>query len=475
LPEKYSYPSTAIDQAAELLPNWLLLTQSASNGNLSYVERLLDSVCDIDLRADDGSTALHCAARAGQTAVLELLIRRGANVNVQNRKHRYPLYEAIIGGHTDCLYPLLEAKTDLAELFWAPYRLPADFPELVVQTGDYKLVEAILTVAPTGRRLTVIVSLLKAAAKLSQTAMLHDLLNSAYTASDIGSQFVDRIKQKTLNYAVLNGHTAAAEYLLPLHQKKEMLPRLLTLAAKAGHAEICKVLLISSPAIDLNDALYIATMLKQLPVLDILMSHQDYEYDIDLRRPMLDALWSDRLESLECLIRYSLRIAQPVTRWYNELSRVFSVKWLVQHGILDINDEGHKYPYGSRSSPKHMDNWRGTLLHLAAEHDDPRLAEYVFQHESYDPSILERECYWDDACWEDGVKTPLDVAQYRRPGTAIASLLIAHGATNHNIASQISRLTGQDSAQLPSSNSDSDHEMHDSGDSDTDIDTDTDS
>jgi ankyrin repeat protein len=471
VPEKRPSPSTAIDQAAEPLPDWLLLTQSASYGNLAYVERFIDLGYDVNVRADDGNTALHCAAKAGQTVVLQVLIQNGAKVDVRNDKGRFPIYEAIIERHLDCVFLLLEAGTSLERSFWEDrrYYKQGEFSKHVVRIGDCKLVEPVLLATPAYLRPTAIQCLLRAAAKMGQVAILRNLLDPTCTGPASG--------RTILHYAVRQGYTAAVEYLLPLHQEKETLPRLLKLAAKAGHAEICRMLLNDSPGIDFNDALYIATMHHQLPVLDILMSHQDFEIsrdDIELRRPMLDALWSNRLGSLDCLIRYFLRIAQPVFWWYNELSRVISVRRLVQHGILNINDQGNRLRE-SWASSKRIDHWRGTLLHLAAEYDDLRLAEYVFQHESYNPSILERECYWDDACWEDGVKTPLDVAQYRRPGTAIIGLLIAHGANNHNIASQISRLIGQDSAQPPSPNSDSDHEMQDLSDSDTDTDIDTDS
>ena len=94
------------------------------------------------------------------------------------------------------------------------------------------------------------------------------------------------------------------------------------------------------------------------------------------------------------------------------------------------------------------------------------------RNNSFNSSILERNCRGIVEYRRRNVKTALDLAQFRGH-TEIASLLIAHGATNHNIAPKEPPQTEQDPAQPPSPNSDSDHEMQDLSDSDTDTDIDS--
>jgi ankyrin repeat protein len=443
------------------------------------VERFINLGYDINLRADDGCTALHCAARAGQTVVLQVLIQHGAEVDVKNDKSRLPIYEAIVEGHSDCVLLLLEAGTNLNISFWddSRYSTQGEFSKHVVRTGDCKLVEPVLSATPATQRPKAIFRLLRAAAKIGQIAITHTLLDYACIASDNGSEMVRRTsRQALLHYAVRLGLTAAVEYLLPLHREKETLLRLLKSAAKAGQTDVCKMLLAHSPAIDVDDAMYVASQRGRLPVLEVLTGHRRLSVtarpEIDARRLILAALWNDRLESLRYLASNTSCIAQPNEVQYDVLSRVELVKCLLRHGILKINDEAIEYLVRNQTSA--AQNYRsGTLLHLAVEHSDLDLARYLVRHEAFDSPILEKECRWEFNSWYRNVKTALDLAQYHGH-TEIANLLIAHGATNRNIAPKEPPQTEQDPAQPPSPNSDSDHEMQDLSDSDTDTDTDND-
>ena len=60
--------------------------QAASAGNLGLVQAILQSGVDISKQADDGSTALHCAAKADQTGMICLLIESGARSDIVNNK-----------------------------------------------------------------------------------------------------------------------------------------------------------------------------------------------------------------------------------------------------------------------------------------------------------------------------------------------------------------------------------------------------
>lgn len=468
-PKKVPSTSKSVEDAVNNPPDWLLLTQSASNGILSSVERLLNSGCNVDLEADDGSTALHCAARTGQIEVLRVLISRGADVNAKNRGGRVPFLESFIGEHLDCMLLLLEAGTDMTGL-WSDYGNDAKSQDHLIRISNFGLVHAILEATSKNLRRVVFSHLVVAFARAGHIAMLQHLHRINGTSIDIAYRDTHRKSglPKALHYAVQNGHSASVEYLLPLYGKSDLSYRLLKIAARKGLTSVCKILLADSPATKLGDALYVAAEFGRLPVIKALLNHNTAamaQGKLDLGGPILAALWNNRLEILRHLFSYYTEIAQPAEVQCDGLSLLELVKYLVRSGLLKV--DGRAYPYAKSGRD-------GTLLHLAVAHSDFELASYVVQHESFNSSILERNCWWDDSFLDHNVKTALDFAQFRGH-TEIASLLIAHGATNHNIAPRDPPQTGQNPAQSPSPNSDRNHEMQDLSDSDTDTDIDIDS
>jgi len=80
-------PGTSFDDESDLsIANTCTLMQAASAGNLGFVRIILQSGVDISKQADDGSTALHCAAKADQTDMVYLLIESGARSDIVNSK-----------------------------------------------------------------------------------------------------------------------------------------------------------------------------------------------------------------------------------------------------------------------------------------------------------------------------------------------------------------------------------------------------
>ncbi|THU59490.1 hypothetical protein C4D60_Mb07t02670 [Musa balbisiana] len=67
----------------------------ASEGDLDGIQEILDSGVDVNFSDIDGRTALHVAACQGFAEVVELLIRRGAKVDPQDRWGSSPLADAM--------------------------------------------------------------------------------------------------------------------------------------------------------------------------------------------------------------------------------------------------------------------------------------------------------------------------------------------------------------------------------------------
>ena len=77
---------------------------AAATGDLATVKSFLAEGVPVDVRAeDDGSTPLDVAARAGETAVMEYFLARGANVNALNEYGDSPLQDAMTSGKSGAI------------------------------------------------------------------------------------------------------------------------------------------------------------------------------------------------------------------------------------------------------------------------------------------------------------------------------------------------------------------------------------
>jgi ankyrin repeat protein len=75
---------------------------------LGLVQRLLETGVSASQKAPDGSTALHCAARAGAVDVVAYLLDHAVWSNSQNDAGRIPLMEGFLGGNSDIVSMLLQ-------------------------------------------------------------------------------------------------------------------------------------------------------------------------------------------------------------------------------------------------------------------------------------------------------------------------------------------------------------------------------
>lgn len=70
---------------AESLGQTGLLLSSASEGNVTRINELLEGGVSMDSCDYDRRTALHLAATEGHSHVVELMLKRGANINPVDR------------------------------------------------------------------------------------------------------------------------------------------------------------------------------------------------------------------------------------------------------------------------------------------------------------------------------------------------------------------------------------------------------
>ena len=85
----------------------------ASDGRREIIEWLLHRGADPNIEGRNGWTPLHFAASRGRTKIAEILLRYGAVVNVQNNDYEIPLHLASKRGHVDLTRLLLEHGADV--------------------------------------------------------------------------------------------------------------------------------------------------------------------------------------------------------------------------------------------------------------------------------------------------------------------------------------------------------------------------
>ena len=94
---------------------YTLLHLSSRHGQIEISELLLYPFnFQIDVRDIDGNTPFHEAAKSENLKMVQLLIERGASINIKNRKGKTPLDLAKDGGNSD-IYAFI--KSALAKEF----------------------------------------------------------------------------------------------------------------------------------------------------------------------------------------------------------------------------------------------------------------------------------------------------------------------------------------------------------------------
>eukprot|EP00112_Aurelia_sp_Birch-Aquarium-sp1_P023175 Seg68.7 transcript_id=Seg68.7/GoldUCD/mRNA.D3Y31 product=Ankyrin-3 protein_id=Seg68.7/GoldUCD/D3Y31 len=71
---------------------------------------------DVDLKDEEGFSALHRAAQIGFTEAVEFLVSHGANVNLKSKNNLAPLYFAVQSGNFDCAAFLIDHGADDGEI-----------------------------------------------------------------------------------------------------------------------------------------------------------------------------------------------------------------------------------------------------------------------------------------------------------------------------------------------------------------------
>jgi len=105
--------------AAGMTPlHWVMTKTSSISDCSEAVEALLSSNADVNAQNLDGCTPLHLAAKRGLSDACQLLVKRGAKLNIPDKKGEIPLHKSIsqptiLQGKNCALQVLIDMKSDV--------------------------------------------------------------------------------------------------------------------------------------------------------------------------------------------------------------------------------------------------------------------------------------------------------------------------------------------------------------------------
>ncbi|KAM4522785.1 kinase D-interacting substrate of 220 kDa B isoform 1-T2 [Odontesthes bonariensis] len=218
--------------------------------NLAALKAHLDRFKEVDGRSDNGQTPLMLAAEQGSLEIIQELLRRGANVNLDDVDCWSALICAAKEGHVDVVKELLESSAYIEHrdmggwtaLMWAAYKGRVEVTQLLLEdganpntTGQQYSVYPIIWAAGRGHA-HIVRLLLENGAKVNCS---------------------DKYGTTPLIWAARKGHFDCVMHLLEngadVDQEGANSMTALIVAVKGGYTEVVKELLKRNPNVNMTD------------------------------------------------------------------------------------------------------------------------------------------------------------------------------------------------------------------------------
>ncbi|XP_036941658.1 kinase D-interacting substrate of 220 kDa B isoform X1 [Acanthopagrus latus] len=218
--------------------------------NLAALKAHLDRFKEVDGRSDNGQTPLMLAAEQGSLEIVQELVRRGANVNLDDVDCWSALISAAKEGHVDVVKELLENSAYIEHrdmggwtaLMWAAYKGRVDVTELLLEHGANP--------NTTGQQYSVYPIIW--AAGRGHADIVKVLLNNGAKVN-----CSDKYGTTPLIWASRKGHFDCVMHLLEngadVDQEGANSMTALIVAVKGGYTEVVKELLKRNPNVNMTD------------------------------------------------------------------------------------------------------------------------------------------------------------------------------------------------------------------------------
>nr|XP_046247922.1 CARD- and ANK-domain containing inflammasome adapter protein [Scatophagus argus] len=277
--------------------NETLLHVAAEYGHLSIIELLIHKGARLDLQDNRGHTALHRAASRGHSEIVRALIQAGAPIYTLDIQGKTPIHLAAENEHLNSVKVLVKEEAKQSEsrtrdmfLHFAAMKDNWKLAEMLLQSGaavdvtnNHK--KTSLFYAVSGNNEKTVTMLLNAGAKvdcdviieafkLKEESILHLLLDKtrgALCEDALGSALFSAVKHNHDGVVTVLIEKGANVNIL---DKQGYTP--LLLSAELGHTEVFRVLVAKQARLDatlsdLSSALHLAVHSGSLPIVQILL------------------------------------------------------------------------------------------------------------------------------------------------------------------------------------------------------------
>jgi ankyrin repeat protein len=286
---------------------------AASTGNCFLLEQMLSVGIHANVQAEDGYTALQCAAKTRQVAIIRLLLGKGAAVDSRNAKchQRRPIHEAIamlLHAGADLLLPDAKGQTVIdhiglvgnvqsAQTLFSEERKqkpPSEMASLLlkacVKSGNHLTLRWLLSQFPSAlsQSMELARSTINTATRRKMNEILAILLSSVEPSSQSSPEFIKSISY-SLYLAASRGSDVLVQRLLMCdtidpNQKFTYSGRSpLHSAVSQGNFHAVEMLL-DHPRIDVNiesyygdTPLHLAAISGEVKVIKLLLLHKNID------------------------------------------------------------------------------------------------------------------------------------------------------------------------------------------------------
>uniref|UniRef100_A0A8C2G317 Kinase D-interacting substrate 220a n=1 Tax=Cyprinus carpio TaxID=7962 RepID=A0A8C2G317_CYPCA len=217
--------------------------------NLSAIKAHLDKYREVDTRSENGQTALMLASEQGSLEIVQELIRRGANVNLDDIDCWTALISAAKEGHTEVVKELLENNANVehrdmggwSALMWAACKGRLEVAHLLLEKGANPNITGQYSVYP------IIWAAGRGHAEIVQLLLQH---GAKVNCSD-------KYGTTPLIWAARKGHYDCVMHLLEnganVDQEGANSMTALIVAVRGGFTEVVKELLKRNPNMNMTD------------------------------------------------------------------------------------------------------------------------------------------------------------------------------------------------------------------------------